>query len=246
MNKPTARRIAGMIDHTLLKPDAQLESIRRVCAEARDNQFAAVCVNPFYVAEVQALLKGSGVKTCSVIGFPLGATRTADKVAEARGVIADGAEEVDMVISLGALKDGNNDLVRSDIAAVASACHEGGAILKVILETGLLTQEEKERACKLCVEAKADFVKTSTGFGFGGATADDIALMSSAVKKAGLGVKASGGVRTYADALKMIEAGATRIGTSGGVSIVKEALGGSGDPAQGSYRFRSAVKQLDG
>lgn len=224
MKKPTAEQIAGMVDHTLLKPDAQLEQIRRVCAEARDNHFAAVCVNPFYVAEVHTLLKGSGVKTCSVIGFPLGATRTADKVAEARGVIADGAEEVDMVINIGALKDGNNELVRSDIAAVAAACHEGDAILKVILETGLLTQEEKERACRLCIEAKADFVKTSTGFGNGGATAEDIALMSNAVKNAGLGVKASGGVRDYAAACAMIDAGATRIGTSSGISIVKEAL----------------------
>jgi deoxyribose-phosphate aldolase len=223
VNKPTARQIAGMIDHTLLKPDAQLEQIRRVCAEACENQFASVCANPFYIAEVSAQLKGSGVKTCSVIGFPLGATRTADKVAEACGAVAAGAEEVDMVINLGALKDGNNELVRSDIAAVANACHAGGAILKVILETGLLTQEEKKRACRLCVEAKADFVKTSTGVGNGGATAEDIALMSNAVKKAGLGVKASGGVRTYADALKMIEAGATRIGASAGVSILKEA-----------------------
>lgn len=235
MNRPTARQIAGTIDHTVLKPDATLEQIRRVCDEARENRFASVCVNPFYIAEVSAQLKGSGVKTCSVIGFPLGATRTADKVAEARGVIDDGAEEVDMVINIGALKDGNNDFVRSDIAAVAEACHASGAILKVILETGLLTQEEKERACRLCIQAKADFVKTSTGFGNGGATVADIRLMSVAVKEAGLGVKASGGVRTYADACAMIDAGATRIGTSGGVSIVKEALGGAVATAQGSY-----------
>ena len=224
MKKPTPRQIAGTIDHTLLKPDTTLEQIRRVCAEARENRFAAVCVNPFYVAEVHARLQGSGVKTCSVIGFPLGACRSQDKVAEANSVVAAGAEEVDMVINIGALKDGNDVLVLRDIAGVAGACHAHGAILKVILETGLLTQEEKERACRLCIEAKADFVKTSTGFGNGGATVDDIRLMSHAVKEAGLGVKASGGVRTYADACAMIEAGATRIGTSNGIAILKEAL----------------------
>ena len=224
MKKPTPRQIAGMIDHTLLKPDAVLGQISRLCQEARDNQFAAVCVNPFYISQVQARLKNTGVKTCSVIGFPLGATRTADKTAEALGVIIDGAQEVDMVINIGALKDGKDEVVRSDIASVAEACHSGGAILKVILETGLLTPEEKERACRLCIEAKADFVKTSTGFGTGGATVEDIRLLSAAVKEAGLGVKASGGVRTYADACAMIEAGATRIGTSAGVSILEEAL----------------------
>jgi deoxyribose-phosphate aldolase len=224
MNRPLARQLAGMIDHTLLKPDATLGQIRQLCREACENGFAAVCVNPFYILEVHAQLKDSGVKTCSVIGFPLGASRSADKATEACSAIADGAQEVDMVINIGALKDGNNDLVRNDIVGVANVCHTRGAILKVILETGLLTQEEKERACKLCVEAKADFVKTSTGFGNGGATVDDIALMSAAVKEAGLGIKASGGVRTYADALAMIEAGATRIGTSAGVSILQEAL----------------------
>jgi deoxyribose-phosphate aldolase len=223
MNPPTARQIAGMIDHTLLKPDATLEQIRRVCAEARENNFAAVCVNPFYIADVSAQLSGSGVKTCSVIGFPLGASRTADKISEARGVISDGAQEVDMVLNIGALKDRRDTVVLHDISGVAGACHAHGAILKVILETGLLTQEEKERACRLCVEAGADFVKTSTGFGNGGATVADIALMSAAVKTAGLGVKASGGVRTFADACAMMDAGATRIGTSGGVSILEEA-----------------------
>ncbi len=226
MHKPTVRQVAGMIDHTLLKPDAQLEQIRRVCAEARENQFASVCVNPFYIAEVSAQLKGSGVKTCSVIGFPLGATRTADKVAEARGVIADGAEEVDMVINVGALKDPDDDVVLLDISSVAGACHEQGALLKVILETGLLALEEKERACRLCIEAKADFVKTSTGFGFGGATVEDVRLLSGLVQAAGIGVKASGGIRTYADVCAMVEAGATRIGASNGISILKEALAG--------------------
>lgn len=223
MKKPSAEQIAGMIDHTLLKPDATLGQINTLCREAREQKFCAVCVNPFYVSSVVTLLKGSGVKPCSVIGFPLGASRTVDKVFEARSVLGAGAQEVDMVMNLGALKDRNNDLVRLDIASVAEACHAQGAILKVILETGLLTEEEKERACRLCVEARADFVKTSTGFGNGGATVEDIALMSSAVKAAGLGVKASGGVRSYADAGAMIAAGATRIGTSAGVAIVKEA-----------------------
>jgi len=224
MKKPTARQIAGMIDHTLLKPDATFGQISQLCREARDNHFAAVCVNPFYISQVHTLLKGSGIKTCSVIGFPLGASRSPDKVSEARSVLADGAQEMDMVINIGALKDRNDVIVLHDIAGVAGVCHTHGAILKVILETGLLTQEEKERACRLCVEAKADFVKTSTGFGFGGATVDDIRLMAAAVKEAGLGVKASGGVRTYADACAMIEAGATRIGTSAGLAIIKEFL----------------------
>lgn len=229
MNKPTAEEIAGLIDHTVLKPDARRADIEQCCAEAREQRFASVCVNPVYIAEVHRLLADSGVKTCSVIGFPLGACRTADKVAEARGVLGDGAQEVDMVLQLGALKDGDDAAVHDDIAAVAAACHEHDAILKVILETGLLTTEEKERACRLCVKASADFVKTSTGFGNGGATVDDIALMAAAVREAGLGVKASGGVRTYADACAMIAAGATRIGASSGVAIVTEARRTGGD-----------------
>jgi deoxyribose-phosphate aldolase len=226
MKKLTVRQLAEVIDHTLLKPDATLGQISQLCREARDNSFAAVCVNPFYISQVHTLLKGSGIKTCSVIGFPLGATRSPDKVAEACGVLSAGAQEVDMVINIGALKDRNDVIVRHDIAGVAGACHAHGAILKVILETGLLTLEEKERACRLCIEAKADFVKTSTGFGNGGATVEDVRLMSAAVKASGLGVKASGGVRTYADVCAMIEAGATRIGTSAGVSIVREARAG--------------------
>ena len=223
MQKLTARQIAGMIDHTLLKPDATLGQISQLCREARENHFAAVCVNPFYISQVHTLLKGSAVKTCSVLGFPLGASRSPDKVSEACGVLSSGAQEVDMVINISALKDRNDVIVRHDIAGVAGVCHAHGADLKVILENGLLTQEEKERACRLCIQAKADFVKTSTGFGNGGATAEDIRLMSAAVKEAGLGVKASGGVRTYADACAMIEAGATRIGTSAGISIIREA-----------------------
>ncbi len=223
MTQLTARQLAGMIDHTLLKPEATLGQISRLCHEARENRFAAVCVNPFYVAPVHSLLKGSGVKTCSVIGFPIGAGSMPVKAFEAHSVIAAGAQEVDMVLNVGALKDHNDLIVAHDISSVAGVCRAQGVLLKVILETGLLTQEEKERACRLCIEAKADFVKTSTGFGFGSATVDDVRLMSAAVKEAGLGVKASGGIRTYADACAMIAAGATRIGTSAGISILKEA-----------------------
>jgi deoxyribose-phosphate aldolase len=223
VSEAVAKQIAGMIDHTLLKPDATLGQIKQLCSEAREQHFAAVCVNPFYIPQVHTLLKGSGVKTCSVIGFPLGAISSSDKVSEARTVLSGGAEEVDMVISIGALKDGNDGLVREDISSVAAVCHSHGAILKVILETGILTREEKERACRLCIEAQADFVKTSTGFGFGGATVEDLSLMSAAVKDAGLGVKASGGIRSYADACAMIEAGATRIGASAGIAIVQQA-----------------------
>jgi len=223
MQMYSAEVIAGRIDHTLLKPDATPLQVEQLCKEARENKFCAVCVNPIHVAFVSQQLNGSGVKTCSVIGFPLGATTTEQKVFEARSVIAAGAEEVDMVLNNGAFKAGDDEAVRADVVAVAEVCHAGGAILKVILETGLLTDDEKLRACKLCVEAKADFVKTSTGFGFGGATVEDIALMSGEVKEAGLGVKASGGVRDYVTACAMIEAGATRIGTSSGLAIVKEA-----------------------
>jgi len=218
-----AEEIAGMIDHTLLKPDATAEQVEQLCKEARENKFFSVCVNPVHVALVSEQLKGSGVKTCSVIGFPLGALTTEQKVSETRSVIEAGAEEVDIVLNNGAVKAGDDETVRADVAAVAEACHAGGAILKVILETGLLTDDEKLRACKLCIEAKADFVKTSTGFGFGGATVEDIALMTGAVKEAGLGVKASGGVRDYAAACAIIEAGATRIGTSSGIAIITEA-----------------------
>jgi deoxyribose-phosphate aldolase len=227
MNPLTVRQIAGMIDHTLLKPDATLAQISQLCREAREHHFAAVCVNPFYLSPVHTLLKGSDVKACSVAGFPLGASRSPDKAEEARSVLAAGAQEVDMVINIGALKDRNDVVVLHDIAGMAGVCHAHGALLKVILETGLLTREEKMRACRLCIEAKADFVKTSTGFGCGGATVEDIRLLSAAVKEAGLGVKASGGIRTYADACAMIEAGATRIGTSAGVSILQEALAAS-------------------
>ena len=216
----TARQLAGMIDHTLLKPDTTTAQIHQLCQEALEYNFASVCINPVYVAVAHELLKKSAVKTCCVIGFPLGASRSADKTAEAAGVIADGAQEVDMVLQIGALKEQNDTRVVNDIAGVATVCHANGALLKVILETGLLTQEEKQRACRLCIQAGADFVKTSTGFGFGGATVEDVQLMSAAVSPAGLGVKASGGIRTRADACTMINAGATRIGTSAGVAMM--------------------------
>jgi len=157
-----------MIDHILLKPDSTLGQISRLCREARDNHFAAVCTNPFYISQVHTLLKGSGIKTCSVIGFPIGAGSIPGKAFEAHSVIAAGAQEVDMVINIGALKDHTDLIVAHDISSVVGVCHAPGGILKVVLETGLLTQEEKERACRLCIEADADFVKTSTGFGFGG------------------------------------------------------------------------------
>jgi deoxyribose-phosphate aldolase len=223
VNQPSAEQIAGLIDHTLLKPDATLDQISRICREAREYRFAAVCVNPFYLSQVCTLLKGSSVKPCAVVGFPLGAVRTADKVSEAYGVLSGGAQEVDMVLAIGALKDRNDAAVHHEIASVAEACRTADARLKVILETGLLTTEEKLRACRLCVDAGADFVKTSTGFGPGGATVDDVALMSGAVREAGLGVKASGGIRSYAEACRLIAAGATRIGTSSGIAIVREA-----------------------
>ena len=217
----TRSELAKLMDHTLLKPEATAEAIDRVCDEALRFGTASVCVNPYWVERVAAHLAGSPVKTCTVIGFPLGATSTAAKVAETRDALAHGAQEIDMVINVGELKGGNRDAVRADIAAVAAATHEGGALLKVIIETCLLTDDEKRCACELAVEAGTDFVKTSTGFSTGGATADDVALMRSCVG-AELGVKASGGIRTLADAEAMLEAGANRLGVSATVAILSE------------------------
>ncbi|MBN2471408.1 MAG: deoxyribose-phosphate aldolase [Anaerolineae bacterium] len=226
--------IARMIDHTLLKPDASAEQIARLCEEARDYHFASVCVNPAYVRQCADLLADvDDVAVCTVIGFPLGATTTPVKVYETLQAIADGATEVDMVANIGAIKSRNWPLVREDIARVATAAHAGGARCKVILETGFLTDEEKLRVCQICKAAGADFVKTSTGFGPGGATVEDIALMRQTVGPE-MGVKASGGVRTYEDAQHMIAAGATRIGASAGVSIVKEALGAAASESETS------------
>ncbi|WHY90573.1 deoxyribose-phosphate aldolase [Neobacillus cucumis] len=215
----TTVKIAAMIDHTLLKPDATRQQIETLCQEAREYKFFSVCVNPSWVKTCRDLLNGSDVKVCTVIGFPLGATTSETKAFETKNAIDNGADEVDMVINIGALKDCNDQLVESDIRAVVDAA-EARALTKVIIETSLLTQEEKIRACQLAVQAGADFVKTSTGFSSGGATIEDIALMRQAVGPE-LGVKASGGVRSTEDALKMIEAGATRIGASSGVAILK-------------------------
>ena len=210
--------ISKYIDHTLLKPDASAEDIRRLCAEAREHGFMSVCVNPSRVALAKTELRGSGVRICCVIGFPLGASLSTVKAYEARSAVVDGADEVDMVINIGAVKDGNWELVESDIRAVVLASR-GWALVKVIIETCLLTDEEKVKACEAAMRAGADFVKTSTGFSTGGANVHDVALMRSVVGDK-LGVKASGGVRTPEDAKALIEAGASRLGTSNGIKLL--------------------------
>ncbi len=211
--------LAKFIDHTLLKPDATADDIDLLCTEAKDYGFAAVCVNPAWVKRAAVNLKGTGVRVASVVGFPFGATTSDVKAMETRRVLRDGAREIDMVINIGALKSGEYDHVRDDIAKVADACHEVGALAKVIIETSLLDDEEKVMASHLAKEAKADFVKTSTGFAGGGATVHDVLLMRETVGPK-MGVKASGGVRNREDAEEMIAAGATRIGASAGISIV--------------------------
>ena len=211
--------IAAMIDHTLLKADATRQQIETLCQEAKDYKFFSVCVNPTWVRTCRDLLTGSGVKVCTVIGFPLGATTSETKAFETRNAIDNGADEVDMVINIGALRERDEELVENDIRAVVEAA-KGRALTKVIIETSLLTKEEKVRACELAVRAGTDYVKTSTGFSTGGATVEDIMLMRQTVGPE-IGVKASGGVRNTEDALKLIEAGATRIGASSGVSILK-------------------------
>lgn len=213
------QKIARMIDHTALKADTVEKQIIKLCEEAKEYHFASVCVNPTWVKKSAELLAGTDVKVCTVIGFPLGANTPEVKAFEVSQAIKDGATEVDMVINIGALKDGNNELVERDIKAVVDAA-KGQALTKVIIETCLLTDEEKIRACELAVKAGADYVKTSTGFSTGGATKEDIALMRKTVGP-DIGVKASGGVRNAADAEAMIEAGATRIGASAGIEIVK-------------------------
>jgi len=215
--------IAKYIDHTLLKPSATKDDIIKLCAEAKEFGFAAVCVNPVWVKLVADELRGSRVLTCSVVGFPLGASHPETKAFETRRAIREGAKEIDTVINIGGLKSGNTDLVLKDIRAVTEACRDGGAICKVIIETALLTDEEKRIACRLARKARAHFVKTSTGFASGGATSEDVDLMKSEVREAGMEVKASGGVRSFTDAKRMIQAGATRIGASAGVAIVQEA-----------------------
>ncbi|MCK4548071.1 MAG: deoxyribose-phosphate aldolase [Candidatus Eisenbacteria sp.] len=215
--------LAKYIDHTHLKPDATGEEIRKLCREASEYGFATVCVNPNWVPLCRDELAGSDVRVCTVVGFPLGAHQPEIKAMEARRAIREGAREIDMVINIGALKGEDYALVERDIRAVADACHESRAILKVIIETALLTDEEKAVACQLARKARADYVKTSTGFASAGATVGDVALMSEAVKGAKMGVKAAGGIGSAADAEKMIQAGATRIGASAGIRIVDEA-----------------------
>jgi deoxyribose-phosphate aldolase len=220
-----ARQVARYIDHTLLKPDATRDEILKICEEGARYGFASVCINPIWVREAACALRGSGVKVCTVIGFPLGANAPDTKSFEARRAIFDGASELDMVINVGALKSGDNDLALRDIRGVVGVAHEVGHVCKVIIETALLTDDEKIRACVLSKEAGADFVKTSTGFSKGGATVADIALMRRVVGGE-MGVKASGGVKDLKQAQDMIRAGATRIGASVGVKIMQEAAGG--------------------
>ena len=211
--------LARYIDHTLLRPDASAADIDRLCTEAKEHRFAAVCINPTWVRRAAENLRGTDVAVASVIGFPFGAGTGEVKAHEARRAIRDGAREIDMVINIGALKSGMLDAVREDIAGVSDACREAGAANKVIIETGLLTDAEKVIACRLAQQAKADFVKTSTGYAKGGATVFDVALMREAVGPR-MGVKAAGGIRTAEDMQDMIAAGATRIGASAGVKIV--------------------------
>jgi deoxyribose-phosphate aldolase len=219
-----ARDIARYIDHTLLRPDATSADIRKVCAEALQFGFASVCVNPYWVplAAKDLTPESMGVKVCTVVGFPLGASATAIKVAETEGAIRAGAQEIDMVLNIGELRGANHDFVKRDIEAVVKAAHAGGAIVKVILETALLDDDQKVAACNLAKLAGAEFVKTSTGFSTHGATVHDVALMRKAVG-AEMGVKASGGIRTLEDLKGMIAAGATRIGASASVKIVESA-----------------------
>jgi deoxyribose-phosphate aldolase len=225
------RSIARLIDHTVLKTEATSAEVKQVCAEALQFGFASVCVNSYWVPVVTGELSGSEVKVCAVVGFPLGAASTSAKVAETLGAVGDGAKEIDMVLNIGALKDGDTGAVETDIRAVVAAAASKGALVKVILETCLLTDEQKVLACELSKAAGAAFVKTSTGFNKGGATVADIALMRRTVGPE-MGVKASGGVRTLEDLNQMVAAGATRIGTSSGVKIVS---GTAPEGAPGSY-----------
>ena len=224
-----AADLAGMIDHTILRPDATEAEIAQLCDEARRYRFASVCVNPNWVPLCARLLRGTGVKVCTVVGFPLGAHATESKVFEARKALREGAHEIDMVLNIGALKSKDHAAVQRDIRAVTEACHEVGAITKVIIEAALLTDDEKVVASALAKAAGADYVKTSTGFGPGGATERDVALIRSVVGP-GVGIKAAGGIRTAEEALGLVRAGATRIGASAGVRILREAASRRGHP----------------
>lgn len=216
--------LAKTIDHTVLKADATSVDIQRLCAEAREYNFYSVCVNGYWVATAVAALESSNVKVCAVIGFPLGAASTRSKVFEATVAIEDGAHELDMVINVGAAKEANWGVVLEDVSAVARVCAKQKVLLKVILETALLTDEEITRACQVCVEAKADFVKTSTGFSSAGATVAHVKLMKLAITGSSLKIKASGGIHTTAQAQALIDAGASRLGTSRSISIVKSCV----------------------
>ena len=229
----TESEIARLIDHTLLKPEASREDIQRLCEEAVDYSFASVCVNPWNVSQAAELVRGTEVRVCAVVGFPLGATLSIVKAFEAGEALKAGAHEIDMVINLGALKSGQEALVEADVRGVSDACHRAGALCKVILETALLTREEKIRGTLLAKKAGADFVKTSTGFGPSGATAEDVRLIRETVGS-GTGIKAAGGVRTLEEVRKMVDAGATRIGTSSGVKIIEEFRGAKPAAAESS------------
>jgi deoxyribose-phosphate aldolase len=218
----TSAVIARLIDHTLLRPDATRHEIEGLCREAIELGFATVCINPTWVTHAASILIGSRVAVCTVVGFPLGASKSAVKAYEAGVAIGDGASEVDMVIDIGRLKSGDVEVVRRDIDAVVSACREGGARCKVIIEAALLAADEKVEACRIAMAAGADYVKTSTGFGPGGATVPDVELIRSVVGKA-MGIKAAGGIRDLATVERLVAAGATRIGTSAGVAIMREA-----------------------
>ncbi len=225
---PNAESIAQWIDHTLLKPQATKEQVTTLCKEAREYQFASVCLNPVFIPLAVEELEGTGVPVCTVIGFPLGANQTSVKAFEAQAACDAGATELDMVLSVGQLKSGNFQAVLDDIKAVSETCHQNKALLKVILEMCYLDSFEKIAACLLCKAAKADFVKTSTGFGSGGASLADVSLMRAVVgPPEKMGVKAAGGIRTWEDAQNMIAAGANRIGASSGVKIVAEARAGA-------------------
>ena len=229
----TEREIAKLIDHTLLKPDATQDEIRKLCEEALQYQFASVCVNPWNIAQSAELLRGSTVKVCTVVGFPLGATLPEVKVFEAQKSLERGAQEIDMVINIGALKSGRVGAVEADIHGVVAASHHGGAICKVIIETCLLTRDEKVQASLAAKNAGADFVKTSTGFSTAGATPEDVRLIRETIGP-NTGIKAAGGVRTLEDLQKMVEAGATRIGASAGVKIIQQLRSGKSSTGSGA------------
>jgi deoxyribose-phosphate aldolase len=231
--RQTESEIARLIDHTLLKPEASREDIQKLCEEAVDYGFASVCVNPWNVSQAAELVRGTEVRVCAVVGFPLGASLSIVKAFEAGEALKSGAQEIDMVINLGALKSGQEALAEADVRGVVDACHRAGALCKVILETALLTREEKVRGALLAKKAGADFVKTSTGFGPSGATAEDVRLIRETVGS-GTGIKAAGGVRTLEELRKMVEAGATRIGTSSGVKIIEELRGAKPASAESS------------